>query len=367
MTTRIAVATDPRYEVVVGAGALERAREFVAPLDVLLRDSGLPDQVGLLAASVSIALPPGEEAKDWETLGALLGALAHEALDRSTRMCVVGGGAALDVGGLAAALYLRGIEVVYCPTTLLAMVDASVGGKTAINLPEGKNLVGVVRQPRAVFADTRLCASQSEQEFRSGLGEALKCAVLGGERSLAELERDATALSKRDPAALERTIVRCVRLKARIVARDPLERGVRRVLNLGHTFAHAIERVARFGRVPHGVAVAAGLGAALELSRSAGVLRDAKLPARVRRLAARLSLPQSIDALREEFALALPPRKLLDAMRHDKKALAAEPRFVLPERAGKVLHGVACAPASIEAVLAPKNKRAPGTARPRRA
>ncbi len=367
MTTRIAVATEPGYEVLVGAGVFEFARELAAPRDVLVRDSGLPEALGWLETSGAIALPPGEEAKDWESLGALLGALAHEALDRSTTLFVVGGGAALDLGGLAAALYLRGVEVVYCPTTLLAMVDASVGGKTAVNLPEGKNLVGVVRQPRAVFADTRFCASQSEAEFRSGLGEVLKCAVIGGERGLESLEHDAAALAKRDAAALERTIARCVRLKARIVERDPLERGARRVLNLGHTFAHAVERVAGFGRVPHGVAVAAGLGAALELARAAGVLRDATLPARVRRMAKRLGLPASIDALREEFSLALPPRKLLEAMRHDKKALAAQPRFVLPERAGKVLHGVACEPSLVERVLAPKRKRAPGTARPRRA
>ncbi len=367
MTTRIAVATDPRYEVVVGEGAFEFARALATPRDVLVRDGGLPDGVGWLETRGSIALPPGEQAKDWEGLGALLGALAHEALDRSTTVFAVGGGAALDLAGLAAALYLRGIEIVYCPTTLLAMVDASVGGKSAVNLAEGKNLVGVVRQPRAVFADPRFCASQSEDEYRSGLGEVLKCAVIGGERWLAWLECEAASLAARDARALERTIARCVRLKARIVARDPLERGPRRVLNLGHTFAHAVERVAGFGRVPHGIAVAAGLGAALELSRASGALRDASLPARVKRLAKRLNLPDSLDALRAEFSLALAPRKLLGAMRHDKKALAADPRFVLPARAGKVLHGVACDPAQVGAVLEPKRKRAPRTVRPRRA
>lgn len=362
MTRIVRVATEPSYDVHIGAGAFELARKAVRPGDAFARDSGLPRHLGFVGARVGVALPAGEAAKDWNGLDLVLGALAENACDRSTCLFVVGGGAALDVGGLAAALYARGIDVVYCPTTLLAMVDASVGGKTAINLTQGKNLVGVVRQPRAVYADTEFLASLPEAEFCSGLGEVLKSALIGGERFLARLERDAELLVSRDGPALEEAIVRCVELKARIVARDPFERGARRALNLGHTFAHAIEHVAGYGRIPHGVAVAAGIAAALELSARAGVLAQAALPRRVAKLAVRLGLPTSLDALREHSGLALRADELLDAMRRDKKSVAAEPRFVLLRRPGKLALRLACADELVERVCtarrAARNSRA---------
>ena len=342
MTTVVRVRAEPACEVHVGAGALELAARRVRDGDVLARDDGLPDEIGWLPTRAAITLPAGEAAKDWAGLDLVVRALAHEESDRSTTLFVVGGGAALDVGGLGAALYARGIDAVYCPTTLLAMVDASVGGKTAINLPEGKNLVGVVRQPRAVYADIELLATLSEEEYRSGLGEVVNTALIGGERMLATLERDARALTQRDAAALERTIASCVRVKARIVAADPLERGPRKRLNLGHTFAHAIEHAAGYGRVPHGIAVAVGLMLALELARATGRLRDPRLPARVRRLLRKLSLPTTLDELRAARRASLPASKLLAAMRRDKKSAASEPRFVLPLRAGSIAIGVAC-------------------------
>lgn len=362
---RIRVDVEPAYEVRIGVGAHERAARELRPTDVVLRDSGVPAGVAELHAATTIALAPGEEAKEWSTLASVLAALADEACDRSTRLFVVGGGAALDLGGLAAALYLRGVEAVYCPTTLLAMVDASVGGKTAINLEQGKNLVGVIRQPSAVYADPRWLASLPEAEFRSGLGEALKSAVIGGERFLAQLERDAARLVARDEAALVELVARCVELKARIVARDPHERGPRRALNLGHTFAHAVEHVAGYGVVPHGIAVAAGLALALELAARTGVLADDALPARVRALAAALGLPASLDELRSEYGLALAPRALATAMRSDKKSVRAEPRFVLPARAGKLELRVGAAAELVLAVCAPAAKQ--GRARRARA
>jgi len=221
MTVVVRVPVEPPYDVHIGAGVFERARERARESDALVRDSGLSERCGHMGVRAAIALEPGEAAKNWDGLDLILRALAHEKRDRSTTLFVVGGGAVLDVGGLAAALYMRGIEAVYCPTTLLAMVDASVGGKTAINLPEGKNLVGVVRQPREVFADTDFLATQSDDEYRSGLGEVVKTALIAGERALSNLERDAAALARRDARALERTIASCVRTKARIVATDP--------------------------------------------------------------------------------------------------------------------------------------------------
>lgn len=352
MTVVVRVPVEPAYDVHVGSGVFALASERVRAHDVLARDGGLPDDDGfLVGVRVAIALEPGEAAKDWDGLDRIVSALAHETCDRSTTLFVVGGGAALDVGGLAAALYLRGIDAVYCPTTLLAMVDASVGGKTAINLPEAKNLVGVVRQPREVFADTRFLATLSTAEYRSGLGEIVKTALIAGERALAQLERDAAALVERDERALERTIASCVRTKARIVAVDPFEAGPRKALNLGHTFAHAIEHVAGYGRIPHGVAVAVGVMLALDLARATKRLDDSKLPARVRRLLRKLGLPASLDELRESSGRRLPGPKLLAAMQHDKKAVARSPRFVLPTRVGRLELGVECATDDVDGLL----------------
>jgi 3-dehydroquinate synthase len=351
MTKVVRVEVDPAYDVHIGAGVFELARRRARASDALVRDGGLPAHLGFLGSRIGIALPAGEAAKDWHGLELVVSTLAERACDRATTLFAVGGGATLDVAGLAAALYMRGIDVVYCPTTLLAMVDASVGGKTAINLEAGKNLVGVVRQPRAVYADLELLASLGDDEYRSGLGEVLKSALIGGEGFLARLEEAAPQLVERDPATLEDVVARCVRLKARIVARDPFERGARRALNLGHTFAHAVEHVAGFGRVPHGVAVAVGVGLALELAKTTRKLRDPRLPARVRKLAERLGLPATLEELRAAHRTRLPAEKLLAAMAHDKKALAATPRFVLPLRAGRLELGAECEPEAVRAVL----------------
>jgi len=351
MTVVVRVPVEPPYDVHIGAGVFERARERARESDALVRDSGLPERCGHMGVRAAIALEPGEAAKNWDGLDLILRALAHEKRDRSTTLFVVGGGAVLDVGGLAAALYMRGIEAVYCPTTLLAMVDASVGGKTAINLPEGKNLVGVVRQPREVFADTDFLATQSDDEYRSGLGEVVKTALIAGERALSNLERDAAALARRDARALERTIASCVRTKARIVATYPFEAGPRKALNLGHTFAHAIERSAGYGRIPHGVAVAVGLTLAADLARATKRLRDPSLPTRLRKLLRALKLPTSLDALRKSSRRRLGADDLLAAMAHDKKSVSATPRFVLPLRPGKLELAALCDAPSVRRVL----------------
>ncbi len=367
MTSVVRVAVEPAYDVHIGAGAFELARRRARASDALVRDSGLPAHIGFLGARIGVALPAGEAAKDWHALELIANTLAERACDRSTTLFAVGGGATLDVAGLAAALYLRGIDVVYCPTTLLAMVDASVGGKTAINLEAGKNLVGVVRQPKAVYADLDLLASLGDDEYRSGLGEVLKSALIGGESFLARLERDAQRLVERDRAALEAIVTRCVRLKARIVARDPFERGPRRALNLGHTFAHAIERVAGYGRVPHGVAVAVGVNLALELAKRARQLRDSKLPARVRKLTHRLELPATLEELRAACRVRFDVDKLLAAMQHDKKAVAATPRFVLVSSPGKLDLKFECAAETVRRVLEASSGARATAAKSRRA
>jgi 3-dehydroquinate synthase len=325
------------YPVVIGAGALAEAgqhageRPFcVSELTVFEAHAGLLPP--LFATQV---VPSGEAAKEWETLEATLSSMAFERLDRHSVVLLFGGGAVLDVGGLAASLYMRGIRAVSCPTTLLAMVDASVGGKTAINLAAGKNLVGTFHQPTAVLADTRTLATLPDSEWRSGLGEVVKTALVAGEEMLAHVERDAGSLAQRELGNLDELIAACVRAKARVVASDPHENGPRKALNLGHTFAHALEKVAGFGAIPHGVAVACGLALALNASERAGLLEDRALPARIDALLRSLGLPRSLGALRMQYG-ALPSRELLEAMKQDKKARDAQPKFVLPRRAGKL-------------------------------
>jgi 3-dehydroquinate synthase len=341
------------YPVVIGAGALGELRAHAGERPFGIVDERVFELHGALVAPLFAlaAVPAGEAAKDWATLELALGAMAQQGLDRGSIALAFGGGATLDVGGLAASLYMRGVRVVYGPTTLLAMVDASVGGKTAINIAQGKNLVGTFHQPSAVLADTRTLATLPDAEWRSGLGEVLKAALVEGEELLALVERNAAALAARELAAVEPVIAACVRSKASIVASDERESGPRKALNLGHTFAHALEKVAGFGAIPHGVAVACGLALALEASERAGLLQDRGLRARVDTLLRALQLPRSLGELRMRHG-ALPAAELLAAMRHDKKASAGRPAFVLPRAAGSLELAVALDDAAVLALLA---------------
>ena len=345
------------YPVRIGAGALgelegvleDSRAQVVADTHVLQLHGGrLPGALRERA----LALPRGEAAKDWSVVGDLLERLASTRLDRASCLVSFGGGAACDATGLAAALYLRGVAVLHCPTTLLAQVDASVGGKTAVNLPSGKNLAGTFWPPRAVLCDTELLATLEHAEWLSGLGEVLKMALLDGEAALVALEDSADALVRGEGPIVVETVARCVGAKARVVAADEREAGPRRTLNLGHTFAHAIERAAGFGRIPHGVAVAAGVGLALEASARFGVLEDPALPERVAALANRLGLPAGLGALRAaEPDLALDAAELGAAMGHDKKGRAGRPLFVGVARVGAARGDLAWGEAEIERLL----------------
>ncbi len=339
---QIEVETTPKCTVHIGAGALDLARAQLANERprVLISDARVHRLHGALldpeVQAKLFLLPEGERAKDFEQLERTLEFLASCGLDRRGCVWTLGGGALGDLGGLAAALYMRGIAVVHCPTTLLAQVDASVGGKTAINLTAGKNLAGVFHQPRAVFADTRVLATLDEHEYRSGLGEVLKTALIAGEELLALLEAGVERLHERDQGLLAEIVGACVRTKARVVERDPLEASGRRALNLGHTFAHAIEHSAGFGRVPHGLAVGVGIAIALRAARELGCLEDRGLEERVTRLLGRLRLPADLASLRRSTGQALTARELSDAMRMDKKGRAGEIRLVLPRAAGRL-------------------------------
>jgi 3-dehydroquinate synthase len=260
-------------------------------------------------------------------------------------LVALGGGATGDLTGLAASLYLRGVDFVQVPTTLLSQVDASVGGKTAVNLSAGKNLVGTFHQPLAVVADTTLLATLTEDEFASGLGEVLKAGLLGAGGVLEILEQRTDAVLARDSEVLADLVDACVAHKAAVVAADEREAGARAQLNLGHTFAHAYETELGHGAVAHGRAVALGLLQALELSKRHGLLADTALIERTRSLSERLGLPLSPADLRAED---LSPERLVARMTHDKKSVAGDPRFVLLEDLGRPRWGV---PVSRDLVL----------------
>lgn len=354
MTLRtVGVRVDPPYTVLIGAGAVERAadrpqgwsRTFVLTDANVERLHG--DALRGLPRTTVLAVAPGEGSKSFTTLERVLDALVAAGCDRRSGLVAFGGGVVGDLGGLAAALFHRGIPCLQVPTTLLAMVDSSVGGKTAVNLAGGKNLAGAFHQPADVYADTRFLATLPADEYRSGLGEVVKTAVLDGALFDA-IARDPGALARRDPAALADVVEACVRRKAAIVARDPRETGERKLLNLGHTFAHAIEHVAGYGRVPHGVAVATGVVLAAECARE----RDAGFVERLRASCAALELPSSLAELAARHGVALDPDALIEAMGRDKKSRSGVPLFVVPAAPGVVAYDVAVDAGELRSVLA---------------
>jgi 3-dehydroquinate synthase len=262
-------------------------------------------------------------------LGCVYDALAALPADRTTPVVAVGGGVTGDLIGYAAATYNRGLPLVAVPTTLLAMVDSSVGGKVGINHPAGKNLIGAFHQPAGVWIDAAFLDTLSAREYASGLGEVVKYGVILDAEFFAFLEANVTAILARETTAVTHVVTRCCRLKADVVELDEREEtGLRAKLNYGHTFAHAYETVAGYGTWLHGEAVSAGMVAASRLAERLGRI-PASVTARQRTLLAAFGLPTEplpewdIDAL-------------LDVMRRDKKAVNGELRFVLPSRLGEV-------------------------------
>ena len=280
-------------------------------------------------------VPAGEEAKSLEQAAALYDRLVEAGAGRDGWVFALGGGVVGDLAGFVAATYMRGIAFAQLPTTLLAQVDASTGGKVAVNHPRAKNLIGAFHQPRLVVADPATLATQPQAAYRGGLAEMVKHALLDGTDHLAALERAVPLLLDRDPDGLAPLIARSVAVKARIVAQDPEERGPRAFLNLGHTFAHALEAATGY-RVPHGDAVAAGLALALALSERLG-LAPRGLAARVQDLLARLGLPVTLAEACRAWAVDPPiAQDLLGRLRHDKKNRQGRVRFVLLGTPGRV-------------------------------
>lgn len=271
----------------------------------------------------------GEASKSLTILGQVLDFLAEQKLDRGGALFAVGGGVIGDLGGFSAACWLRGIDFYQVPTTLLAMVDSSVGGKTGINIAAGKNLVGAFHQPRGVFVGTDLLATLPPREFAAGSAEVIKSALLGDESLLARLERSPLTVGSQD---LAEVIRRCCGLKARFVESDERElakEGGRALLNLGHTFGHAIENVAGYGVYLHGEAIAIGLCAAARLSQKLGGIGPAEV-ARVEALVAAHGLP---TRLREPLTIEV----LFTAMSRDKKVRSGSLRFVVLKKLGEAV------------------------------
>jgi 3-dehydroquinate synthase len=341
--TAVTVPLEPPSFVHVGSDLLgEVQHEFTSDQGVVVFSDETVWQLhgpalGALVKAPVFTLPPGEQGKTMAALEAALDFLAAAGLERDSLLITLGGGSVSDLGGLAASLFKRGISVIHCPTTLLAQVDASVGGKTAVNLAAGKNLAGTFHQPCSVFCDVRTLTTLPPEEYQSGLGEAVKTALLSGYGFFDFLEANVSGLVQGNPAVLREVVTRCVRHKTSLVAADETDLGARQTLNLGHTFAHAIEHVAGFGRVPHGVAVAAGLSLALSASSILGLLTDGELASRTHGLLGSIGLPASLPELRERYGLMLPAEELITSMAQDKKSTAGLPRFVLLQGAGEAV------------------------------
>jgi 3-dehydroquinate synthase len=319
MIRRVAVGLGARaYEVLIGPGLLDQAGEQVRPFLKRPRAAVVSDETvwGLHGARLTAALAsagiealpiviaPGEQAKSFEGLADLTDRLLGFELDRGDVILAFGGGVVGDLGGFAAAIYKRGIDFIQIPTTLLAQVDSSVGGKTAIDVAAGKNLVGAFHQPRLVLADLGVLATLPEREMRAGYAEVIKYGILGDFAFFEWLEANGSAVLAREPEALAHAVARSVEMKAEIVAEDETEQGRRALLNLGHTFGHALEAETGYGAaLLHGEAVAAGQAIALRFSAAQG-------------------LCPSQDASRAEQAIAAAglPTRLSDVPGHPFKA-----------------------------------------------
>jgi len=328
------------YDVVIGTGLLVDVGALLAEVTpphkaALLCDDTVGELFGAVVGAqmarrgfevFPLSFPAGESSKNWNTAGEILESLAASGLGRADLVVALGGGVVGDLAGFAAATYLRGVAFAQIPTTLLAQVDSSVGGKTGVDLRAGKNLAGAFKQPLVVVADTSVLQSLPDSEWASGLAEVAKSAVIDSEDFLVWLERSVEGLRTRDVAVVAEAVRRSVAFKARVVSADEQEHGERECLNYGHTFGHALETVAGYGTFPHGLAVAEGMRFALRLA--------------VEVAGAPIELVKRQDALLD--ALGLPfieqdfdTAALLGAMRSDKKARGGSVRFVLPTAAGE--------------------------------
>jgi 3-dehydroquinate synthase len=330
-----------RYPVYVEPGALARLEELVAEHLAGRRTALVADNTvfellhgGRLARSPwggeVLTFPAGEASKSREQWSRLTDELLQRGFGRDSALVALGGGVAGDLAGFVAATYMRGVPYLQAPTTLLAMLDASVGGKTGVDTPEGKNLVGAFHPPVAVVADPRVLRTLPLREYRSGLAEAVKHGLIADPEYFGWMDRETAALLARDEAVLTRLVRGSVAIKAEVVSGDERDAGRRAILNAGHTVAHALEQATGYG-LPHGEAVALGLLAECELAERLGLAGEG-IRARVATLLGRLGLPVRLS-------VRVPPERLLAAMGSDKKNRARQVRFALPTSIGHMDEG----------------------------
>lgn len=358
MTRSVPVGLGERaYEVMIGEGLIGRAGELIRPLlkrgraaivadETVMRLHGAELTAAMLKAGIDapmIAVPSGEASKSFEQLALVSDRLLELELDRGDLIVAFGGGVVGDLAGFAAAIYKRGIDFVQVPTTLLAQVDSSVGGKTAIDTPRGKNLIGAFHQPRLVLADLSILATLDERQMRAGYAEVVKYGLLGDHGFFEWLEANGDKVLARDPQALAYAVARSVEMKAEIVAEDEKEAGRRALLNLGHTFGHALEAEVGFGEaLLHGEAVALGCAQAFRFSAAQGLCsgQDAR---RVEAAIAARGLPVRMSQV---AGAPFHVDRLIAHMGQDKKAEGGRLTFILARAIGDafVAKGVDPAP-----------------------
>jgi 3-dehydroquinate synthase len=334
------------YSILIGSGLLSRLGAeckklqfgqccaIISDEHVLRRFSSRVGQ-SLVEAGFEptlVPVPAGEQAKSLKVVQRCYDLLAKNRLERNSFILALGGGVVGDVAGFVAATYLRGMAFVQVPTTLLAQVDSSVGGKVGINLKAGKNLVGAFHQPRLVLCDLETLGTLPAREFRAGLAEVIKYGIIYDAALFEQVERDLPKLLKLDPTVLEAVVARCCEIKAGIVAQDETEAGLRSILNFGHTIGHAIEAVSGYNKFLHGEAIAIGQVAAARLS-AARLGLPVREVGRIANLLQQAGLPTSIKLSKRELAC------LSAAMHLDKKVRGGEIKFVLAVKIGKAVWG----------------------------
>jgi 3-dehydroquinate synthase len=346
---------DRSYPIHIGCGMLERADLLVPHLKqkkvlVVSNTTVAPLYLEVLRSTLqnagisvmSVILPDGEKFKEWNTLNLIFDALLSAHCERSTTLVALGGGVIGDMGGFAASCYQRGMPFIQIPTTLLSLVDSSVGGKTAINHPLGKNMIGAFYQPQLVLADISTLDTLADRELKAGLAEVIKYGLIRDPEFFVWLEANIEKLLARDQEALAYAIHRSCANKAEVVAADERETGDRALLNLGHTFGHAIETGLGYGEWLHGEAVAAGTLIASELSRRLGWLADDSVM-RIEKLFVRAGLPVN--------GAPLGAARYLELMRHDKKVQDGKLRLVLLKGIGSAVVSDVAAEAMIVAAI----------------
>lgn len=337
----------PYYEVRIESGLIAQLGHFVkklapAPAAVIISDSTVakhylqPARASLAAAGFSVIdfiFPAGESSKTLDTATAAMTKILHAGIERATPVITLGGGVVGDLGGFVAATLLRGLPFIQVPTTLLSAVDASVGGKVGVDHPAGKNLIGAFHQPRGVFTDISTFKTLPDRELHCGLAECIKHAIIRDHHLFAFISQNMPKIMACDTEVMIELVDRNVKIKAAVVMEDPFEKGVRALLNLGHTFGHAIETVADYTGIQHGEAVALGMVAAANLAVTRGMLSAADAD-HIKTLIDLAELPTSLPDIDVS--------RVFEAMGRDKKVEAAKIRLILPTSIGsaEVVRGV---------------------------